>query len=58
MEQVSREQDHVDISFLGQTHHFVEALPAIVTPDRITLVVTDMVVGGDKDADRVRVCVC
>ena len=39
---------------LCQTHDLVEGLPAVVTANGITLIVTDMVVGGNKDADRVR----
>jgi hypothetical protein len=51
MEKISRQEDHIDIPFLGQTHYFVETLPAIVAANWITLVVADMVIRGDENPD-------
>lgn len=45
VEQIPSQQHHVDILLLGQTHHFVEALPAVVSPDGISFIVPNMVVG-------------
>lgn len=55
MEQVSGQEYHIDIPFLGQAHYFVEALPAVVPTDRVSLVVADMIIGGDENANGFRV---
>lgn len=55
MEQVSGQEYHIDIPFLGQAHYFVEALPAVVPTDRVSLVVADMIIGGDENANGFRI---
>ena len=45
VEQIPSQQHHVDILLLGQTHHLVETLPAVVSPDGISFIVPNMVVG-------------
>jgi hypothetical protein len=45
MEQVACEEHHVHIAFPGKAHHLVEAFPAVISSDWISLVVPDMVVG-------------
>ncbi len=57
MEQISSEQHHVDVLLLGQAHDLMKALPAVVPSYRIALHVTDMAIGGHKDADSIRGCV-
>jgi hypothetical protein len=37
----------------SQRHDLVKCLPAVVLPDRIPLLVADMIVSGDEDADGV-----
>ena len=37
-----------------QAHRLVEALPAIIAPDCIPLVVSDMTIGSDEDTYRIR----
>lgn len=54
MEEISSEQNHVDVSFSGQAHDFIESLPTVVAPDRVAFVVADMIVCGDEDTDRIR----
>lgn len=54
MEQVSSQEDHINISFLGQAHYFVEALPAVVPTDGISLVVADMIIGRDENSNGFR----
>jgi hypothetical protein len=54
MKQVSSQENHVNIPFLGQAHYFVEALPAVVPTDGISLVVADMVIGGDENSNGFR----
>lgn len=44
MEEIACQKDHVDISFLGQAHDFIEGFPTIIAPDRIAFVVADMIV--------------
>ena len=56
MEQVSSQENHINIPFLGQAHYFVEALPAVVPTDGISLVVADMIIGGDEYSDGFRLC--
>lgn len=41
------------ILFPGQVHNLVKRFPAIITTDRITLLVAHMIIGGDEDADRI-----
>lgn len=47
MKKVSCEEDHVDISFFGQAHDFMEAFPAVVASDWVALIVANMIVCGD-----------
>ena len=54
MEEVTGEEDHVNIAIFGQTHDFMERLPGVITSDRVSFVGSDMVVGGDEDGN----CVC
>ncbi len=54
MEQIPRQQYHVDILLLRQAHDLVEALPAVVAADRVALVVADMTVCCHENTDRVR----
>lgn len=51
MKEISGEQHHVDIVFLGQAHDFVETFPAVISPNRVSFVVADMIVSGDKDTN-------
>jgi hypothetical protein len=51
MEKITGEQDHVDVTLLGERHDFVETLPAVVPADRIPLVVPDMIVCRDENPD-------
>ena len=53
MEEVSGKQDHVDIFVFRQAHNLMEALPAIITTNVISLVVADMTIRSDEDADGV-----
>lgn len=53
MEKVATMQDHVDVVLLGQHHNFVERLPAVVAANGVALVVPDMAVRRDQDADRI-----
>ena len=53
MEQITSEEDHVYITFLCQTHDFMEGLPAVVAADGVSFVVADMTVGCDEDTDSV-----
>ena len=39
-----------------QAHRLVEALPAIIAPDCIPLVVSDMTIGSDEDTYGIRSC--
>lgn len=55
MEQIPRQENHVDILFFGHTHHLMETLPTIISPDGISLVVADMIVSRDENADCLRV---
>lgn len=55
MEKIASKEYHVHVSLFGQTHQLMEALPAVIAPYRISLVVPDMVVGRYKDADCFRV---
>jgi hypothetical protein len=54
VEEITCQEDHINIPFLGQTHYLVEALPAIVAANGVSLVVADMIIGGDEDADSFR----
>lgn len=54
MEQVARKQHHVDITVFGDGHDFVERLPGVIATNGIALVVADVGVCGDQNADRVR----
>jgi hypothetical protein len=47
VEQIAAEEDHIDIVGAGELHHLVERPPTIVLADRISLLVSDMVIGGD-----------
>ena len=53
MEEVSSQEHHVNISVFGQTHNFVEALPAVVTSNGICLREANMIVGRYQDPDGV-----
>lgn len=53
VEQVARQQHHVDVAVLRKTHHLVERLPAVIAADRVAFVVADMGVRGEEDAERV-----
>lgn len=44
MEQISRQQDHVNITLSGQTHDLMEGLPTVVPADGVSFIVPDMVV--------------
>lgn len=58
MEEVSSEKNHVNITFFGETHNFMETLPAVVATDGVALIVSDMIIGGYQNANRVGVCCC
>lgn len=45
MKEISGKQNHINISFLGQAHDLVEALPAVISTNGIPLIVPDVVVG-------------
>ena len=47
VEQIAGQENHVDFAFFGQTHDFVEGLPAVVAADGIALVEADVVVCCD-----------
>lgn len=53
VEQVTRQQHHVDVAVFGETHHLMERLPAIVATDRVAFIVADMGIRGEEDAERV-----
>jgi hypothetical protein len=54
MKEISGKQNHINISFLGQAHDLVEALPAVISTNGIPLIVPDVVVGRDEDANSFR----
>lgn len=54
MEKIPSQQYHIDIPLFRQTHDFVETFPTVVSADGVALVVANVVVGRDQDAD----CVC
>jgi len=47
VEEVTREQNHVNISFFGKTHNLMKTSPAVVASDRVALIVANMIVGGN-----------
>lgn len=51
MEEIAGQKNHVDIPFLGQAHNLVKGFPTVVAPNRIALVIADMIVRGDQDTD-------
>lgn len=53
MEKISSKQHHIDVSIFGKAHNLMEALPAIIASDSISLGVANMAVGGYEDADGV-----
>lgn len=53
VEQVAREQHHVNVAVFGETHHLMECLPAVVAADWVPFVVADVRVRGEEDAERV-----
>lgn len=56
MEQITGQENHVDIPSLGQLHDFVEGLPAIVATNRVALIIADMIVSGHEYAYRIGSC--
>lgn len=56
MEQIPRQEDHVDILFFGQTHDFVEAVCTVVAADSIAFVVAYVAVCGYEDTDCIGGC--
>jgi hypothetical protein len=56
VKQIARMQNHVDIVLLSKTHHFMEGLPAVVAPMKITFIVADMTISGYKNSDRIQSC--
>jgi hypothetical protein len=56
VEEIACQKDHVDISFLGQAHDFVEGFPAVVASDMVAFVVSNMIVRCDEDTNRVGCC--
>jgi hypothetical protein len=53
MEQITGEQDHIDISFSGKSHDLVKSLPTVLATNGISLAVADMIIGGDEDLELV-----
>lgn len=51
MEKIPSEQYHIDIPLFRQTHDLVKTFPTVVPTNVIALVVTDVVVGRDEDAN-------
>ena len=56
MKEVSCKQYHVDILILGQRHDFVKALGAVISPDRVPLVVANMAVRSYQYANGIGIC--
>lgn len=56
MEEVSSKKHHVDVLLFCQTHNFVEALPAVIATDGVSLVIADMAVRRNEYTDRVGSC--
>lgn len=56
MKEIPSKQDHIDVPLFCQAHDFVEALPAVVAPNVVSLVVTDMTVGSHQDPNSIRCC--
>ena len=53
VEQVATEEDHIDIPSAGKLHNLVKCAPAVIFPDRVSLLESHVVVGRDQDADRI-----
>jgi len=54
VEKITSEQDHVYITFFGELDYLVECLRAVLTSNSISLVIADMIVRSNEDADGVR----
>jgi len=53
VEEVPSEQHHVDILLFCEGHDFMEALPAVIASDGVSLSVADMAVTGNQDSYRI-----
>lgn len=53
MEEVPRQQHHIDIPFFGDGHDFVKGFPAVVPPLRVAFRIPNMVVRSDKHSHRI-----
>src|ERR1700677_415669 len=51
MKEIASEKHQVNIPLLSKTHDLVEGLPGIIAADWVSLLVADMVVSGDEDAN-------
>lgn len=51
MEQIPSQQHHIDILLFCNTHNLMEALPAVIATNCISLCVANMIVCGYEDAD-------
>lgn len=58
VEEIAGHQYHINITLPSQAHDLVKGLPAVVATLGITLIVANMVICGDEDADGVPLCVC
>lgn len=54
MEEITTQQDHVDVLLLCYLHDLVKGTPTVILADGVALRITDVVIGRDEDADRVR----
>lgn len=58
-EQAPRSQARIGLTYIlrsSQGHDFIERLPTVIFSNRVPLLITDMIVGGDEDADGVLLC--
>ena len=53
MEQVSCQQHHINIPLLRQAHDLVEASPAIIATNVVSLAIANMIICSHQDANGV-----